>query len=255
MGLYLLIALGGAFAGFIGTLAGLASVLTMYILIEMGLDGDVANATNRVGILAMALMALPTFYRKGHLDIERSWPIIVTIFIGAIGGFILALNVDGEFIRKFFKYLLVIMLALVLTNPKKWIRKTNRKHQMNYALMIPIYLVVGFYAGFIQLGTGVFLVVSLALMGKYSLVDANGVKLSAFALYTSFGIVLFAMNGLINWEIGATLAVGQGFGAYVAARFATSYPKANSFVRYLLIVMLVVGIIKSFKLYEYVISV
>ncbi|BDS15016.1 sulfite exporter TauE/SafE family protein [Aureispira anguillae] len=249
--IYLLIILCGAFSGFIATLAGLGSVLTLYILIEViGLDGDIANGTNRVGIMAMALMALPTFYRKGHLNFRRSWLIILAIFIGALGGVALAITIDNNDFRIIFKYLLLVMLLLVLTNPKKWIRATNYEHQISKWLL-PVFVVMGFYAGFIQAGTGIFLVIFLALVGKYSLIDANGVKLSAFALYTAVCIVVFGWAGKIDWEIGSFLALGQGLGAYIAARFATSYPKANDFVRYLLIAVLVIAIVQMFELYQF----
>lgn len=252
MGLYILVALGGVLAGFIGTLAGLGSVVSLYLLIDViELDPAIANGTNRLGIMAMALMALPTFHKKGHLDLERSWPIILSIFMGAIIGFFLATQTDNQSLRDIFKYLLPFMLLLVMTNPKKWIQQTDPKHQLNYWLSVPIFIIMGLYAGFIQLGTGVFLVVFLALAGKYSLVDANGVKLSAFALYTFFGILIFAYYQQIDWFVGAVLAIGQGTGAYISARFATTYPKANGFVRYLLMLVLIIAIVRMFNLYQF----
>lgn len=251
MDLYILIALCGAFSGFVATLAGLGSVLTLYILIEVvGLGSDIANATNRVGIMAMTLMALPTFYKRGHLNFERSKLIILAIFVGALGGIVLAVNIDNNAFREIFKYLLVVMLGLIILNPKKWIRKTNYEHEISN-WFLPIFVIMGFYAGFIQVGTGVFLVIFLALVGKYSLVDANGIKLSAFALYTAVCIIIFGFMGKINWEIGAVLALGQGIGAYVAARVATGYPNANGFVRYLLIIVLIIAIGQMFELHQY----
>lgn len=253
MALYALIALCGAFSGFVATLAGLGSVLTLYILIEVvGLDSDIANGTNRIGIMAMTLMALPTFYKKGHLNFKKSWWIILSIFVGAIGGAILAAQYIGnDAFKDIFKYLLLVMLVLVLTNPKKWIRVTDYNYEMSKWLL-PVFVLMGFYAGFIQVGTGVFLVIFLALVGRYSLLDSNGIKLAAIALYTLACIVIFALENKINWEIGIVLAIGQGFGAYIAAKFATSYPKSNGFVRYLLIIMLLIAIIQMFKLHTYV---
>jgi len=253
MALYALIALCGAFSGFVATLAGLGSVLTLYILIEVvGLDSDIANGTNRIGIMAMTLMALPTFYKKGHLNLRKSWWIILSIFVGAIGGAILAAQyISNDAFKDIFKYLLLVMLVLVLTNPKKWIRLTDHNYEMSKWLL-PVFVLMGFYAGFIQVGTGVFLVIFLALAGRYSLLDANGIKLAAIALYTLACIAIFAIENKINWQIGTVLAIGQGFGAYIAAKFATSYPKSNGFVRYLLIVILIVAIIQMFKLHTYV---
>ncbi len=251
--LYFLVLLAGVFAGFVTTLAGLGSVITFYVLTDiLQLDGNIANATNRLGILAMCLTALPTFHKKGHLNLAKDWRIITYLSTGAIGGFVLALYTDGEAFKEVFKYLLFVMLALVLLNPKRWIQATDFSHQLNWWVAAPIFLLMGFYAGFIQLGTAIFFVVFLAIYGKYSLVDANGIKLATFGFYTFFGIIIFAANGLVDWGIGLTLAVGQGGGAFFTAKFATSHPKANVFVRYLLIFMLIIAIIKLFKVYEYI---
>ena len=251
--LYLLAALGGVFAGFITTLAGLGSVISLYILMDvLGLEGDVANGTNRIGIMAMCLTALPSFHKKGHLKLEKSWKIIATIFVGAMFGFSLALTIGNEEFKSIFKYLLFAMLALVLLNPKKWAQDTVADHQLNWFIALPVFLIMGFYAGFIQAGTGVFFVIFLALIGKYSLLDANGIKLATFSLYTFVGIILFASAGKIDWGVGAALATGQGIGAYFTAKIATSYPKANVLVRYLLIVVIILAIIRMFELYTYI---
>ncbi|MCP4438091.1 MAG: sulfite exporter TauE/SafE family protein [Aureispira sp.] len=243
--------LGGMVAGFLTTLAGLGSVVTLYILIDIiGLPAQVANATNRLGIFAMSATAAPTFHKRGHLDFEKSWPVILLLFIGAVSGFIAIQFFNNEQIREVFKYLLIVMLAVVLINPKRWLQQTNKEHQLNWWIAAPALLAMGFYAGFIQVGTGVFLVTFLVLLGKYSLLDANGVKLAAFALYSLVGILVFAGYGWINWGIGISLALGQGLGAYLTARFATSYPNANAFVHKLLVVVLIVAIFRMFEFWD-----
>ena len=78
--------------------------------------------------------------------------------------------------------------------------------------------------------------------------------MAAIALYTLACIAIFAIENKINWQIGIVLASGQGLGAYIAAKFATTYPKSNGFVRYLLIIMLIVAIIQMFELYTYVLD-
>ncbi len=251
--LYLLAALGGVFAGFITTLAGLGSVLTLYILIDvLGLDADVANGTNRIGIMAMCITALPSFHKKGHLQVKKSWPIIATIFTGAMMGLALALNVDNKSFKIIFKYLLFVMLFMALVNPSEPKNGANENHTLNWFIALPVFLTIGFYAGFIQAGTGVFMVISLAMIGRYSLLDANGIKLATFSLYSLVAIVLFAWTDKIDWGVGLALAIGQGIGAYVTARVATSYPKANVYVRYLLIIVILLAIVRMFELHNVV---
>ena len=60
---YIIAVLGGAFAGVINTLAGNGSAITLTILTELlGLPGNMANGTNRVGIIAQSAASNYTFY-------------------------------------------------------------------------------------------------------------------------------------------------------------------------------------------------
>ena len=59
----------GLVAGTINTIAGGGSLLSVPLLVALGLPGDVANGTNRVGILAIALVGLhigPHIFRRHH---------------------------------------------------------------------------------------------------------------------------------------------------------------------------------------------
>ena len=53
--LYIIIFISGLIAGVINTLAGGGSLLTLPILIFSGLPPNIANGTNRVGILIQAI--------------------------------------------------------------------------------------------------------------------------------------------------------------------------------------------------------
>ena len=111
---------GGLIAGIINTLAGNGSAITLTILTELlGLPGTLANGTNRVGIFSQGIISTYIFKKNGKLNIHRSWLYVLYIFIGAMFGVWLALNVSNEQFREVFKYLLVIMLVVILVNPKR----------------------------------------------------------------------------------------------------------------------------------------
>src|SRR5688572_18378722 len=62
--LVLLIAAGFG-AGFVNTVAGAGSLLTLPALIFSGLPADAANATNRVAVLVQNVVAIAAFRRNG----------------------------------------------------------------------------------------------------------------------------------------------------------------------------------------------
>ena len=72
----------GFFAGFINTLAGSGSLLTLPILILLGLPANIANGTNRVGVTMQNIVAVATFHRRGALPLKGSWKLLVPSVAG-----------------------------------------------------------------------------------------------------------------------------------------------------------------------------
>ena len=67
----------GLIAGVINTLAGGGSNLTIPALMVMGLPADIANATNRVGVLLQSVAGVRGFHRHGKLDPRHTPPVLV----------------------------------------------------------------------------------------------------------------------------------------------------------------------------------
>ena len=65
--LYPIIVIAGFFTGFINTLAGSGSVLALIALNLAGLPINIANGTNRVGILLQNSVATYGFKKQGNL--------------------------------------------------------------------------------------------------------------------------------------------------------------------------------------------
>ena len=87
----LLIGLGGFLAGSINTLAGNGSAITLSILTELlGLPGNTANGTNRVGVLFQSMAASISFHRHRKIPYKKAGIVIWVATLGAIIGVIIA---------------------------------------------------------------------------------------------------------------------------------------------------------------------
>src|SRR5688500_412784 len=111
----------GFAAGFIHTLAGSGSLLTLPILILLGLPANVANGTNRVGVLLQNIVAVATFRQRGALPLTGSWKLIVPSVVGAIIGAELAVDLDEALLRQTIGALMLVLLAVMLLKPERWI--------------------------------------------------------------------------------------------------------------------------------------
>lgn len=247
--IYVIAIAGGAAAGFINTLAGNGSAITLAILIDlMGLPGNLANGTNRLGVMGNSIVASWVFYKNGKLKLDRSWPYIIPTVLGAAIGVFTAVKVSNEQFEFVFHTLLIVMLIVIMVQPKRWLRETDTTVKPNLWLVVPVFLALGFYGGFIQMGMGVFFLAAMVLGARFSIIESNSVKVFVVMLYTVIVLAIFQWKGLIDWKIGMVLALGQVVGAWFAANFASKYPKANLFA-YLLVVVVVLFSVGKF-LYE-----
>ena len=241
--------LGGLIAGIINTFAGNGSAITLSILTEiLGLPGNVANGTNRVGALLQSTTSTYVFYKNGKLNLHKSRSIIFLTILGALAGVIVAVNLPNTQFEIIFKYLMLAMLVVILVKPKRWMRDSDTLHRMPLSLQVPIFLALGFYGGFIQMGMGIFYLAALVLIAKYDLIQANAVKIFVVFAYTGVVLALFHYRGLVDWKIGSIIAIGQATGGYFAAHVATKSPKANVWAYRILVVVVILVVLRLFGL-------
>lgn len=250
--IYAIVVLGGLAAGFINTLAGNGSAITLTILTELlGLPGNMANGTNRVGVLANSIASSWTFNRNGKLKLDRSLPYIIPTVIGAIIGVIVAVMVSNEQFKIVFRFLLVVMLVVILIRPKRWLQETDTSVKPNLGVVIPVFLGLGFYGGFIQMGMGIFFLATMVLVARFSIIESNVIKAFVIMLYTTIVVAIFQWKGLIDWEVGLLLAIGQMIGGWLSATFASKYPQAGFYAYIMIVVVVILALIKMFGLYKW----
>ncbi len=225
---YAIAIIGGFFAGVVNTLAGNGSAITLTILTEvLGLPPNMANGTNRIGVVAQTSASSYGFYQGGKLDLRDNWVFYIPTIIGALIGVFIAINVSNEQFKDFFSYMMVVMLFVILIRPKRWLAETDISKRPSLFITVPLFFLLGIYGGFIQMGMGVFFLAVTVLIARFSLIESNAMKSLIIAIYTIFVLAIFHYQGFVNWQIGGIIAIGQTAGGYLTARFASNSPSAN----------------------------
>jgi len=234
----------GFAAGFVNTLAGSGSLITVPILILLGLPANVANGTNRVGVTFQNAVAVATFLRHGALDSSGAARLLAPAVLGGILGARLAVDLDEALLRRMIGGLMVVLLVVMLVRPERWLEDTRAGRRARPWLEVPVFFAIGVYGGFIQIGVGIFLMAGLVLCAGYDLVTANALKNLIALAFTAAALVVFVVNGQVLWGLGLAVAVFQGAGAWLAARLAVR--RGARFVRWVLIVIVVLSAIALF---------
>lgn len=247
---YPLVFLAATVAGVMNVLAGSGSLLTLPALVFLGLPSPVANGTNRVGIVVQCLIGVETYRRGGKLEwTQTGWFIAPTLVGAGIGAWI-ATMLNAEQMDTAIGVVMVGMLGVLLVDPKRWLKEKSRLPEGRPPWwLLGVFFVVGIYAGFIQAGVGVMLLAALVLGAGYEMVSANAVKMLMAVVFTAGALVVFVLDHKVNWTYGAFMAVGQGLGAWLGARFAIESDRASVWIRRLLIVVVVVSAAKFLGLF------
>jgi uncharacterized protein len=247
---YIILALlgTGMVAGFINTTAGGGSMLALPLLMFTGLPANVANGTLRVAILFQNIVGVSTFRQKRILNFKTDYRLVLPALLGSVAGASVAVEINVALLEKIIAGLMVAMLILVVLKPGAWVaERAGNLDPKPTVFQYFIFVLIGFYGGFIQMGVGFFLLAGLVLGSGYNLVKANAVKVFIVLIYTIFTIGIFMFHDQVNWLAGLILAVGNMAGAWLGVHFTVK--GGAKYVRYVLILALVIVILNLFEVF------
>ena len=187
----LLLVGGGLVAGFINTVAGGGSVITLPILIEFaGLPATVANGTNRIAILLQTLAGSAGFRKGKALSVRRVLPLAPPLLLGAVAGAVAASATPAPALRRVFAFVIVLVAASVVVKPARWLKGTEARLREPWRSLA--FLGIGVYGGYVQAGVGFLLLSGLVLGGGMDLVRGNAAKVFLVLLSsTTISILIF----------------------------------------------------------------
>ncbi|RKR13258.1 hypothetical protein CLV91_1973 [Maribacter vaceletii] len=240
---YPLLIIVGFVVGFINTLAGGGSLLSLPVLIFLGLPSNVANGTNRVAIVIQTAIATAGFKSKGVSTFPFNVYLGLAAFLGSIIGANLAVDIKGETFNKILSMVMMVVVFIILFKPKIKITDLEERVTGKYLWIgLIVFFFFGIYGGFINAGLGFIMILFLHYVNRMNLVRANVTKVMVVFVYMLSALAVFVLNDKVNWKIGLILAIGNGSGAWFASRIAVT--KGDGLIKTFLIVMVVIMSIK-----------
>ena len=245
LGLAILVA-AGIGAGFINTMAGGGSMLTLPALMLLGLPADVANGTNRIAVVSQSVSGLISFSRAGKLDKSNILPILAPTILGALAGAQLAAVLPVTYLKPALLGTMLVMATVIVAFPKAVTPPEGEepKDLWRSAKGLAGMLLAGVYAGFVQAGVGFVLLTVLAGILRYDLVRANALKLVCTLVFGLVAGGVFIYHGQVAWIPGLVLGAAAVVGSLLGVRFALSVDK--QVLRKIVFVAIVAAIVAAF---------
>lgn len=208
----------GAISGTLDIIGGGGSFLTLPLLIFLGQPAVLANGTNRVGIVMQSIGAVWGFHRHGVVDWRSLTWAALPATMGCILGAYVALGTSDEDFKKLLAILLVVMTGWILWDPiPRWQARNSGVQLLPTWVIAGGFLGAGFLGGFVQAGVG-FVLLAVTTLAGLDLVKGNGVKVLTVLCFASVGLIIFSVEGKVDWPMGLALASGRLLGGLWGVR-------------------------------------
>jgi len=244
--LYGLLVTAGVAAGFINTVAGGGSLLTLPALMLLGLPAHVANGSNRLAVVTQSISGVLGYRREGKLDTQAIGPVVAPTVFGAACGAGAAAYTPEWLLEPVLLGTMIVMALVTLVRPKLVLPDESEgplTWRERPSALLGLFG-AGLYGGFIQAGVGFVLLAVLGGLLRQDIVRANALKLVCTSLFGVVALGIFVYADQVAWIPAAVLAVATVVGSQLGVRFAVdTSPKVLRGIVFVAVVASVIAIV------------
>ncbi|MGB4589996.1 MAG: TSUP family transporter [Clostridiaceae bacterium] len=213
--------IAGFIGAFVDSIAGGGGLITIPAYLLAGIPPYFTLGTNKFASTMGSFISTSGYARSSKINFKLLRVAVPFTALGAALGVFSVLKIPQDFLYPMVS--VAILLVGLYTYFKKDLGKTNSFTEITTKKIIFASLVgfaLGFYDGFFGPGTGSFLIFIFIKFFKFDFTNASGnAKLINFTSnFTS--LIMFAINGKINYLIGVPIAIFMILGSLVGTKLA-----------------------------------
>jgi uncharacterized membrane protein YfcA len=211
-------------AGMVNSIAGGGTLLTFPLLIWLGLDPKVANATSTVALWPGLFGGLFGYRREMNDTSLILMRLGATSLIGGgIGAWLLILTPSLTFGRLVPFLILFATILFMFQGPvNRWLHLPSSADSKRawWTIAIVVQFFSAMYGGYFGAGNGIWMLAAMGLLGMKDIHRANGIKNFLGICINSVAVVAFSISHLVDWPRSLLMAGAALLGGYLGARSA-----------------------------------
>jgi uncharacterized membrane protein YfcA len=189
------------------------------ILVLAGFSREAIAPTVLVLNILVALLGNVNYYRAGHFEIRLLLPFILTSVPAAfLGG---SMQVSEKTFSAILGLTLLAAALRFIVFTKPIAGRQNLTPGIIFAIGLPVGALLGFLAGLIGIGGGIFLSPLLLLMKWADAKKTAAVSAGFIVLNSISGLAAHLFRGTLNWSqigiLALAVLLGGGVGSYTGA--------------------------------------
>ncbi len=200
----------------IGVVTGSNSLITVPVMFQFGIDEKEAIATNMFGLTFMSVGATIPFLRTRVIDVGKVKPMIALTVIGSALGAILVGLIENHGLKLIVSGGMITVALFTLIK-----RDTPDPYAARPIVAYVLTFVLAIYGGLYSGGYVTMLTAVYVAFFAMPFAEAVGSTKLINIFSSLVATLIFAWQGLIDYKLGAMLAVTMFIGAYIGAHYAT----------------------------------
>ncbi|MGI5218588.1 sulfite exporter TauE/SafE family protein [Nocardia sp. CA-290969] len=219
-----LVTVAGFFAGLVGYVTGIASLISYPALLAAGLSPVSANVTNTV---AMVAVGAGSTAKAGAAVAGNSRSLILHLgcaALGGLGGAVLLLTTPAEVFDALVPILIALASASLLLQPKLRELAGNRTFPRLYPLATAV---VALYGGYFGAGAGVMFLALILVCTSETIWRASVLKSVLTGVANLVAAAGFALFGPVHWLAAAAMGLGAFAGGWCGPAVVARLPPAG----------------------------
>jgi uncharacterized membrane protein YfcA len=217
----------GVFAGAINAVAGGGTLLTFPMLMWLGRDPILANATNALALWPGSLAGAYALRREAYAARAILKMLLPIGVVGSFIGGVLLLATPTRVFSEIVPFL--VLLATLLLAVQKPLRErlaqraatasTPPTQRSAYVLAFA-QLLVSIYGGYFGAAAGILMLAAYGLFGITDIHQRNGIKNLLATVNNGVASVYFIARGAIDWRDAAVLSASAVLGGYLGGAYS-----------------------------------
>jgi uncharacterized protein len=211
---FALLVVAGVAAGLVGSIAGLASLISYPALLAVGVPPVTANMTNTVSMSLLAVGSVSASRPELTGQRERLIRHVPAGLLGgAVGGALLVLTPSGAFERIVPALIALASAAMLFAPPPAELAAEGAQEQLRHPHRDPRWLPAGtfavaIYGGYFGAAAGVLLLAMYLLTTGEGLPRGNALRNVVLGAANALAAVGFVVVGSVAWTAALPLALG-----------------------------------------------
>ena len=229
----------GALGGGINAVAGGGSFVSFPALLFVGVPPIPANATNTLALWVGTTASGGAYPQKLNIPQRVMIPLVLTSILGGLAGAFLLIKTPAQTFLHVLPWLMLGATLLFAFGKHLTGRiSAGISHDATTAAVIGasvFELLVAVYGGYFGAGIGILMLSSLSFMGIRDIHEMNALKSILGTCINGVAVVVFVVEGKVNWHYAVVMAVAAILGGFLGAHYARRLNP--NIVRWLVIVI------------------